>query len=516
MSGERLDDSNQNFDNQFQGLVLENPPGNIRIWEFTDVAALVNHIDSDTQIDRDDFIAFIKDYPSAAYLFAAAVWVHDDGSRYLNLSPVKSLFLAKDHSQRAGVNFDRYLKQLLNTFPDLEDSSIKHERSVYYQEEVIYRLLTIITETESYEFLDFDKLQINPAAHFFPYAEKAARIDRKRGLIPVEDLRLTEDLDELSQLVAGLRRFDLPLIETNPVLSGEDTLGLYLNQIGKMEPPETDEELDLGKRILNGRIAQMELQTGNVPEERARLLEALVGDARKCREFLVVSNLRLVISIAKKYTSTTEQFKDFIQAGNIGLIRAAENYDYRYKAKFATYATWVIRRDIMKSKSNIDRPVHMPNHISDRLILLAKISDDYRQKYGREPTLVELAQAADLKLKAVVEAINLSQETVSLDEPVGDGEKSERGDFIPGTGLATDDDAEGIIFRQTMEKIISRLPDDEQWVIKLKYGFEDGLAHTDEEIAQLTDTSIWEVRRALGRAMDKLKLPRIRHMVRDF
>jgi len=262
----------------------------------------------------------------------------------------------------------------------------------------------------------------------------------------------------------------------------DDTVRMYLREIGKFPLLTPHEEIDLAKRIK-------------------------VGEMR-AKHKLVNSNLRLVVSIAKKYTGRGMLFLDLIQEGNLGLIRAVEKFDYRKGYKFSTYATWWIRQAITRSIADQARTIRIPVHMVETINRLRKTSRILLQELGRKPTEEEIARRSRLSVDKVREIVKVSQIPLSLEMPVGDEDSSKLGDFVEDGGVQAPDEVvlHGLL-REDLEEVMKSLTDREKTVLKLRFGLDDGHPRTLEEVGKVYAVTRERIRQIEAKALRKLKHP---------
>jgi RNA polymerase primary sigma factor len=266
---------------------------------------------------------------------------------------------------------------------------------------------------------------------------------------------------------------------------------MYLREIGKFPLLTPQEEIDCAKRIKIGDL------TG--------------------KHKLINSNLRLVVSIAKKYTGRGMLFLDLIQEGNLGLIRAVEKFDYRKGYKFSTYATWWIRQAITRAIADQARTIRIPVHMVETINRLRKISRQLLQQLGRRPTEQEIAKRSHMSVDKVREIIKVSQIPLSLEMPVGDEESSRLGDFVEDAGIQAPDDVvmHGLL-REDLEDVMKNLTDREQTVLRLRFGLEDGHPRTLEEVGQVFNVTRERIRQIEAKALRKLKHPTRSKKLREY
>ena len=286
-----------------------------------------------------------------------------------------------------------------------------------------------------------------------------------------------------------------------------DLVRVYLNGIGKTALLTAEEEVELAKRIEAGVFAQHVMETAKrlTPARREELGE-LVRDGRRAKDHLLKANLRLVVSLAKRYTGRGMPLLDLIQEGNLGLIRAVEKFDYTKGFKFSTYATWWIRQAITRGMADQGRTIRLPVHLVEQVNKLARIKRDLHQTLGREATHEELAKEAGLNVDKVADLLDHARDPVSLDMPVGTEEDAPLGDFIEDSD-ATDAESAVIsgLLQDDLRRVLATLEPREQAVIRLRYGLEDGQPRTLDQIGKRFGLSRERVRQIEREVMSKLR-----------
>ena len=273
--------------------------------------------------------------------------------------------------------------------------------------------------------------------------------------------------------------------------NAEDPVRMYLKEIGRIPLLSSEEEIELAKRMEEGE-----------EEAKKKLSEA---------------NLRLTVSIAKRYSGRGMQFLDLIQEGNLGLIKAVEKFDYRKGYKFSTYATWWIRQSITRAIADQARTIRIPVHMVETMNRVNRTSRRLLQEYGREPTPEEIAEAMNLPVERVLEISKISQEPVSLETPIGEEEDSHLGDFIQDEHIPVPaDEAAHTLLREQLEKVMDTLSEREQKVLALRFGLEDGKPHTLEEVGREFQVTRERIRQIEAKALRKLRHPTRSRKLRDF
>jgi RNA polymerase nonessential primary-like sigma factor len=286
-----------------------------------------------------------------------------------------------------------------------------------------------------------------------------------------------------------------------------DLVRVYLNGIGKTALLTAEQEVELAKRIEAGVFAQHMLETAKkLAPRRREELSALVRDGRVAKNHLLEANLRLVVSLAKRYTGRGMPLLDLIQEGNLGLIRAVEKFDYAKGYKFSTYATWWIRQAITRGMADQSRTIRLPVHLVEQVNKLARIKRDLHQQLGREATNEELGREVGLTPEKVADLLDHARDPVSLDMPVGSEEDAPLGDFIE-DGEATDAESAVIsgLLHDDLRRVLATLDEREQSVIRLRYGLDDGQPHTLDQIGKRFGLSRERVRQIEREVMAKLR-----------
>ena len=304
-----------------------------------------------------------------------------------------------------------------------------------------------------------------------------------------EALLLDEDLDKIAEEEdVELDKIDLSVPEG---VSIEDPVRMYLKEIGKVNLLTAEEEIELAKRMEEGD-----------EDAKKRLAEA---------------NLRLVVSIAKRYVGRGMLFLDLIQEGNLGLIKAVEKFDYRKGYKFSTYATWWIRQAITRAIADQARTIRIPVHMVETINKLIRVSRQLLQELGREPTPEEIAKEMEMSVDRVREILKISQEPVSLETPIGEEEDSHLGDFIQDDNVPVPADAAAFtLLKEQLVEVLSTLTDREQKVLRLRFGLDDGRARTLEEVGKEFNVTRERIRQIEAKAVRKLRHPSRSRKLKDY
>ena len=348
----------------------------------------------------------------------------------------------------------------------------------------------------------------------YEYGKKKGTLTYKEIMERLMDLYI--EPDQLDKVLENLEALGVTVINENdpqPAQSSEDTpidainlsvpdgvssddpVRLYLKEIGKYPLLTTEEEIALAKQIAEG-----------TPEEQAA-----------AKKKLSEANLRLVVSIAKRYVGRGMQFLDLIQEGNLGLIKAAEKFDYTKGYKFSTYATWWVRQAITRAIADQARTIRIPVHMVETINKLIRVNRQLEQELGRDPTPAEIAKEMGISESKVREIIKIAQEPVSLETPIGEEEDSHLGDFIEDENApAPAEVASNAMMREQLQEVLHTLTPREEKVIRLRFGLEDGQAHTLEEVGKEFNVTRERIRQIEAKALRKIRHPGRSKKLRDY
>ncbi len=356
---------------------------------------------------------------------------------------------------------------------------------------------------------------------------------KKRGSLTYEEINATFDnvedvnperIDDLFEEVAAMgieiideQKDEKPEVETEeappeaalpPGLSLDDPVRMYLKEIGRVPLLSMEDEKNLAMAIESG-----EREAG----KNGLATSAVVKGGEEAKRQLTEANLRLVVSIAKKYVGRGMLFLDLIQEGNLGLIRAVEKFDYRKGYKFSTYATWWIRQAITRALADQARTIRIPVHMVETINRLIKISRQLLQELGRDPSVEEIAAEMGLTSEKVREVIKISQEPISLETPIGEEEDSHLGDFIEDQeAVAPAEAASVMLLKEKMADVLQNLTDRERKVLVLRFGLEDGHQRTLEEVGQEFGVTRERIRQIEAKALRKLRHPSRGKALKDY
>ena len=299
-----------------------------------------------------------------------------------------------------------------------------------------------------------------------------------------------------------------------------DSVGAYLKQIGKVALLNAEQEVELAKRIEAGvyaaqRIRQAEERAVKLFPQLRRDLTSIVRDGQRAKNHLLEANLRLVVSVAKRYTGRGVAFLDLVQEGNLGLIRAVEKFDYAKGNKFSTYAVWWIRQYITRAMADQARTIRIPAHMVEVINKLSGIQHDLRRNLGREPTPEELAEEMGSTAEKVLQIQQYAREPVSLDQ-TGDGDW-QLGDFIEDSQAVVAVDAVSFtLLQDQLRSVLATLSEREASIVRLRFGFTDGQPRTLDEVSRLHGVTREYIRQVESKTMTKLRHPSRSHLLRDY
>ena len=347
----------------------------------------------------------------------------------------------------------------------------------------------------------------------------------------IDVLRISDDDDDDEIILTEeddveVEKIDLSIPEG---VSVEDPVRMYLKEIGKVPLLNAEEEIDLAQRMEAGavaaeKIAILEERINEAEEAEVEELKTEIKELQKdvdlgaeAKKRLAEANLRLVVSIAKRYVGRGMLFLDLIQEGNLGLIKAVEKFDYRKGYKFSTYATWWIRQAITRAIADQARTIRIPVHMVETINKLIRVSRQLLQELGREPSPEEIAEEMKMPVERVREILKISQEPVSLETPIGEEEDSHLGDFIKDDNVPVPADAAAFtLLKEQLEEVLSTLTDREQKVLTLRFGLEDGRARTLEEVGKEFNVTRERIRQIEAKALRKLRHPSRSRKLKDY
>ena len=351
---------------------------------------------------------------------------------------------------------------------------------------------SILELQEINDFFSDMELDAEQMEKVYEYLE-ANHIDVLRVSGDGDGIEELDDVDDSDIVLTDEDDVDMEKIDLSVPdgISIEDPVRMYLKEIGKVPLLSADEEVELAKRMAEGD-----------EDAKKRLAEA---------------NLRLVVSIAKRYVGRGMLFLDLIQEGNLGLIKAVEKFDYHKGFKFSTYATWWIRQAITRAIADQARTIRIPVHMVETITKLIRVSRQLLQELGREPTPEEIAAELDMPVERVREILKISQEPVSLETPIGEEEDSHLGDFIQDDNVPVPAEAAAqTLLKEQLDEVLDTLTEREQKVLRLRFGMDDGRARTLEEVGKEFDVTRERIRQIEAKALRKLRHPSRSRKLRDY
>ena len=345
-----------------------------------------------------------------------------------------------------------------------------------------------------------------------------------------DDDASSQDQDSKPQTVADVRskggfvvsdsdETDEPVQQVTVAGATADPVKDYLKQIGKVSLLNAEQEVDLARRIEAGLYAEELLKTtsNDLSSRQRRELHILAQDGQQAKNHLLEANLRLVVSLAKRYTGRGMQFLDLIQEGNLGLIRAVEKFDYTKGYKFSTYATWWIRQAITRAMADQARTIRIPVHMVEVINKLARVQRQMLQDLGREPTPEELAKELDMTPEKVVEVQKYGREPISLHTPLGEDGDSEFGDLIEDSEAIVPADAVSFtLLQEQLHRVLDTLSEREAGVVSMRFGLGDGQPKTLDEIGKVYGVTRERIRQIESKTMSKLRHPSRSQVLRDY
>jgi RNA polymerase primary sigma factor len=310
---------------------------------------------------------------------------------------------------------------------------------------------------------------------------------------------------------------DLPAAQVAVAGATSDPVKDYLKQIGKVPLLNAEQEVELAKRIEAGLFAEEKLAEGSLHPDARIDLEWIADDGRRAKDHLLEANLRLVVSLAKRYTGRGMLFLDLIQEGNLGLIRAVEKFDYTKGYKFSTYATWWIRQAITRAMADQARTIRIPVHMVEVINKLARVQRQMLQDLGREPTPEELAAELDMTPEKVIEVQKYGREPISLHTPLGEDGDSEFGDLIEDSEAIQPGEAVSFtLLQEQLHSVLDTLSEREAGVVSMRFGLTDGQPKTLDEIGKVYGVTRERIRQIESKTMSKLRHPSRSQVLRDY
>lgn len=337
--------------------------------------------------------------------------------------------------------------------------------------------------------------------------------------VPDSDVKAKEVAAKQGFVVSDADERDEPAQQVTVAGATADPVKDYLKQIGKVQLLNAEQEVDLARRIEAGLYAEFKLKDDDdsMSRKERRELTLMAADGQNAKNHLLEANLRLVVSLAKRYTGRGMQFLDLIQEGNLGLIRAVEKFDYTKGYKFSTYATWWIRQAITRAMADQARTIRIPVHMVEVINKLARVQRQMMQDLGREPTPEELAVELDMTPEKVVEVQKYGREPISLHTPLGEDGDSEFGDLIEDSEAVVPADAVSFtLLQEQLHQVLDTLSEREAGVVSMRFGLGDGQAKTLDEIGKVYGVTRERIRQIESKTMSKLRHPSRSQVLRDY
>ena len=344
--------------------------------------------------------------------------------------------------------------------------------------------------------------------------------------IPVENDLDDEEINLSEEDEVDVENIDLSVPDG---VSIEDPVRMYLKEIGKVALLSAEEEIEFARKIEDGAAAVEKLEgldkmletaegeEKETLEKEKKELGYMIADGEAAKQKLAEANLRLVVSIAKRYVGRGMLFLDLIQEGNLGLIKAVEKFDYRKGYKFSTYATWWIRQAITRAIADQARTIRIPVHMVETINKLIRVNRQLLQELGREPLPEEIAEKMDIPVERVREISKISQEPVSLETPIGEEEDSHLGDFIQDDNMPVPAEAAAFtLLKEQLVEVLGTLTEREQKVLRLRFGLDDGRARTLEEVGKEFNVTRERIRQIEAKALRKLRHPSRSRKLKDY
>ncbi len=349
-------------------------------------------------------------------------------------------------------------------------------------------------------------------------SEEIAEVEEAEE-VEEENTKTSATVDESEAfIISDTDDADEPTQKVTVAGATADPVKDYLKQIGKVALLNAEQEVDLAKRIEAGLFAEEKIAAGGIKDRKLRKdLEWIAEDGQRAKNHLLEANLRLVVSLAKRYTGRGMLFLDLIQEGNLGLIRAVEKFDYTKGYKFSTYATWWIRQAITRAMADQARTIRIPVHMVEVINKLARVQRQMLQDLGREPTPEELARELDMTPDKVVEVQKYGREPISLHTPLGEDGDSEFGDLIEDSEAIVPSDAVSFtLLQEQLDSVLDTLSERERGVVRMRFGLTDGQPKTLDEIGQVYGVTRERIRQIESKTMSKLRHPSRSQVLRDY
>ncbi len=375
-----------------------------------------------------------------------------------------------------------------------------------------------LDSSEMMEVLDELELESDQLEKIYDSLEVLSiEIGSEEDILP----EIPDDMEPPLEIIAEIEEEEL--VDPNTLVDSfsiDDPVRMYLKEIGKVPLLSPEEEIELAEKMSAGNLAQEQLDSlsgGELPAEAVAELKKLAKQGERAKQQLAEANLRLVVSIAKKYVGRGMLFLDLIQEGNLGLIKAVEKFDYTKGYKFSTYATWWIRQAITRAIADQARTIRIPVHMVETINKVIRVSRQLLQELGHDPSPEEISAEMGMPVDKVREILKIAQEPVSLETPIGEEEDSHLGDFIPDEGASEPSEAASFtLLKEQLVEVLSTLTPREEKVLKLRFGIEDGRTRTLEEVGKEFNVTRERIRQIEAKALRKLRHPSRSKKLKDF
>ena len=373
-----------------------------------------------------------------------------------------------------------------------------------------------LDSSEMMEVLDEVELDSDQMEKIYDSFEALSiEIGREEDILP----EMPDDMDPPLDEITDIEEEDL--VDPNTLVDSfaiDDPVRMYLKEIGKVALLTPEEEINLAQKMNAGALAQEQLdEAEDFPPEDLAQLKKLVKEGDRAKQKLAEANLRLVVSIAKRYVGRGMLFLDLIQEGNLGLIKAVEKFDYTKGYKFSTYATWWIRQAITRAIADQARTIRIPVHMVETINKVIRVSRQLLQELGHDPSPEEISEEMNMPVDKVREILKIAQEPVSLETPIGEEEDSHLGDFVPDDSASEPSEAASFtLLKEQLVDVLGTLTPREEKVLKLRFGIEDGRTRTLEEVGKEFNVTRERIRQIEAKALRKLRHPSRSKKLKDF
>jgi len=373
-----------------------------------------------------------------------------------------------------------------------------------------------LDSSEMMEVLDEVELDSDQMEKIYDSFEALSiEIGSEEDILP----EMPDDMDPPLDEITDIEEEDL--VDPNTLVDSfaiDDPVRMYLKEIGKVALLTPEEEINLAQKMNAGALAQEQLdEAEDFPPEDLAQLKKLVKEGDRAKQKLAEANLRLVVSIAKRYVGRGMLFLDLIQEGNLGLIKAVEKFDYTKGYKFSTYATWWIRQAITRAIADQARTIRIPVHMVETINKVIRVSRQLLQELGHDPSPEEISEEMNMPVDKVREILKIAQEPVSLETPIGEEEDSHLGDFVPDDSASEPSEAASFtLLKEQLVDVLGTLTPREEKVLKLRFGIEDGRTRTLEEVGKEFNVTRERIRQIEAKALRKLRPPSRSKKLKDF